>query len=124
MSSVFHNIKISGCAVGIEIPKDAGIFVSNLEVVDTEQAILVRDSPSLLQTLGLPDNTPHEHLVELLQLLKANQGRSSIELAESLRETKLLKFLGVTADLTGLASTFISPQAVGILTAILSGGSV
>ncbi|MCX9157287.1 hypothetical protein OPU71_14255 [Niveibacterium sp. 24ML] len=118
MAIHLNNVRISNCGGGISAPKDAEIHANNLEIVNTAQAIELRDPPSILQRLGLPPETPPEYLIEALKILEATNDMPQNERLDRLRESKLIKWLGVTADLTGLGTTLISAQAAGLVSSL------
>jgi hypothetical protein len=116
MALHLKNVRIDNCGTGLSAPTGAQIFADGLEITNTKQAIELRDPPGLLQALGLPVNTPPEYLVEALKIL---EGAPPDERAEMLRESRLVKWLGVTADLTGLVTVLVSAQAAGVVSSVV-----
>ena len=109
------NVRIDNCGTGISAPKDAHINADGLEITNTARAIELRDPPGLLQSLGLPATTPPQYLIEALKILEGASALPTEARIERLRESNLIKWLGVTADLAGIGSTLLSAQAQGIV---------
>lgn len=120
MALILNNVRIDNCGTGISAPKDANIHATALEITNTKQAIELRDPPSILQTLGLPGNTPPTYLIEAFQILEASSTQASEQRIEKLRASKLVKWLGITADVTGLATTLFSAQAQGLVSTVIA----
>jgi hypothetical protein len=110
--------RIDNCHIGISAPKDANMKIEGLEISNTYKAFELRDPPSLLQSLGLPPNTPPVYLIEALRILEGSSKLESAARIEKLRESNLVKWLGVTADLTSLGVTLLSAQAQGLVSSV------
>ena len=120
MSLHLKNVRIDNCDTGISASKDAQIHADGLEITNTRRAIELRDPPGLLQSLGLPAETPLSYLVEALKLLEDAHALPANERIERLRGSSLIKWLGVTADLTGIGTTLVSAQAQGIVSSLIA----
>lgn len=118
MALRLKNVRIDNCGTGISAPKDAQIHADGLEITNTRRAIELRDPPGLLQSLGLPTETPPPHLIEALKLLEGSLTLPQEQRIERLRESSLIKWLGVTADLSGLGTTLLSAQAQGLVSSV------
>lgn len=119
MALHLKNVRIDNCGIGISAPKDAQIHADGLEITNTRRAIELRDPPGLLQLLGLPPETPPQYLIEALKLLEGSHTLPPEQRIDRLRESSLIKWLGVTADLTGLGTTLLSAQAQGLLSSVV-----
>jgi hypothetical protein len=119
MALHLKNVRIDNCGTGISAPGDVTIHADGLEITNTSRAIELRDPPSLLQSLGLPAETPLAYLIEALKLLEGSHTLPPEQRIESLRESSLVKWLGVTADLTGLATTLLSAQTQGLVSSVV-----
>jgi hypothetical protein len=119
MALHLKNVRIDNCGTGISAPKDVQIHADGLEITNTRRAIELRDPPGLLQSLGLPAETPLPYLIEALNLLEGSHTLPPEQRIESLRESSLVKWLGVTADLTGLGTTLLSAQAQGLVSSVV-----
>jgi hypothetical protein len=115
MALHLKNVRIDNCCTGISAPKDAHISADGLEITNTTQAIELRDPPGLLQSLGLPADTPPQYLIDALKILEGVSTLPTEARIERLRESSLVKWLGVTADLTGIGTILLSAQAQGIV---------
>jgi len=108
---------IDNCGTGISAPNDAQIHADGLSITNTHRAIELRDPPGLLQQLGLPADTPPLYLIEALKLLDSSHTLPQEQRMERLRESRLIKFLSITADLTSITSlgnTLLSFLAQGL----------
>lgn len=119
MSLYLKNVRIDNCDTGISVPKDAQVHADGLEVTNTRRAIELRDTPGLLQSLGLPVDTPLTYLAEALKLLEGSHNLPADHRIERLRESSLIKWLGVTADLTDIGTTLLSAQAKGLVSSLV-----
>jgi len=113
------NVRIDNCGTGISAPKDAQINTDGLEIKNTKNAIELRDQPSLLLSLGLPNDTPPSYLIEALNILDKHNTLAPAIRIEKLRKSNLIKWLGVTADLTTLGTTLLSAQSQGLVSSVI-----
>jgi hypothetical protein len=113
------NVRIDNCGTGISAPKGAAINADGLEITNTKMAIELRDPPSFMQKLGLPHDTPPQYLIEALRILENNSHLPQEQRVQKLRESKLLKWLGAAADITGLGSVLLSAQAQGLVSSVV-----
>ena len=120
MALHLNNVKIDNCGTGISAPKDAQIHADNLEITNTLRAIELRDPPGVLQSLGLPADIPLEYLVEALKILEGSPTQPVDQRIEGLRESSLMKWLGVTADLTAVGTALLSAQAQGLVSSLVA----
>jgi len=111
MTLHLKNVRIYNCGTGISVPKDARIEAYGLEITNTGRAIDLRDPPSLLQSIGLPPDTPNPYLLEALRIPEGANSLPPQERVERLRDSNLVKWLGISADISGL---------VGALSSLLS----
>jgi len=113
------NVRIHDCITGISAPKDAPINAHGLEITNAKCAIELRDPPGLFQSLGLPADTPPQYLIEALKILEGTTNLQQHERIEKLRDSSLVKWLGVTADLTGLGIALLSAQTKGLISSVV-----
>lgn len=119
MALYLENVRIANCGTGISAPKDAQIHADGLEITNTRRDIELRDPPGLLQSLGLPTETPLPYLIEALKLLEGTHPLPPGQRIERLRESSLIKWLGGTADITGLGTPLLSAQAQGLVSSVV-----
>ncbi|MCU8291140.1 hypothetical protein OC525_21635, partial [Vibrio vulnificus] len=113
------NVKIDRCVTGISAPKDAHINADGLEITNTQKAIELRDPPNLMKSLGLPENTPPEYLIDAMKILEGNQNLPNNERIDSLQKSSLLQWLGTSADLVTIGTVLLSAQAQGLISSVL-----
>ena len=113
------NVQIHNCVTGITAPADARINVDGLVITNTFKAIELRDPPSLLQSLGLPPTTPVPLLIEALQALEGSTANTDQGKIEELRESGLIKWLGVSADLTSIGTVLLSAHSKGLVSTMV-----
>lgn len=119
MALQLKDVRIVDCGIGISAPKDAHIVADGLEIIGTGRAIELRDPPGLLQLLGLPPETPPPYLIEAFKILEGACALPPEQQIEQLRESQLVKWLGVTADLTGLGGVLLSAQSQGLISSAI-----
>lgn len=118
MGLILKDVRIDNCGTGISAPKDADINVDGLEITNTACAIELRDPHAFLQSLGLPKDTPPNYLIEALKILEDSSSQSAGARVEKLRDSSLIKWLGVTADLTGIGTALLSAQSQGLISSV------
>ena len=103
-----YGMEIVGCGVGVSVPEGSpGPDIHGLKAVDTGVVYQVRDRPNLLEQLGLPADTDPKILQEAFALILPQKGQPLPVIAESLRESKLIKLLGVGANVAGIAGLIL-----------------
>jgi hypothetical protein len=113
------NIKIDDCGTGISAPKDAKINVDGLEITNTDKAIELRDPPSLMKSLGFPENTPAVYIIDAIKILEGNKELPKEARIDSLKSSSLVQWLGTTADLTTIGCVLLSAQTQGLISTTL-----
>ncbi|WP_192034602.1 hypothetical protein [Halomonas sp. YLGW01] len=113
------NVRIDNCGTGISAPKGAHIKADGLEITNTKKAIELRDPPSLMKSLGLPDDTPSEYLIDAIKILEGNKELPKEDRINSLKSSSLVQWLGTTADLTTIGCVLLSAQTQGLISATL-----
>jgi len=119
MTLYLKNIQIKNCGVGVSVPKGAPVHIDGLEIKNTQSAIEVRDPPGLLQALGLPHDTPPSYLIEALKLLEDSSSLPTEQRIEKLRDSRLIRWLGVGADLVSVGTVLLSAQAQGVVSSFV-----
>lgn len=114
------NVTIDNCGTGISAPKDALIHADGLKITNTGKAIDLRDPPSLMQSLGLPENTPPAYLVEAIKALEGSKALPVEQRSQALHESRLFKWLGHTANLSGIASALMQAHQQGLVPGVLA----
>lgn len=117
-------IKIYGnhfenCGTGISAPKDADLDIGANQFVACGRAIDLRDPPTLLQALGLREETPLPLVREVFAYVSSSQ-RSDPEVRSKAESIGLLKWLSAGADASTLISAIASmyPYVTAILAAL------
>ena len=118
MTLKLKNVRIDNCGTGISMSIGTQLDADGLVITNTRRAIEVREPQSLLQSLGLPATTPPEFLIEALRILEGASGLPPNARIQKLSESRLSKWLGVTADLAGLGSVLLSAQAQGLVSEV------
>ena len=97
------------CTTGLTLPQDGNINVHKFTAINAQVGIEVRNAPqSVLQTLGLPADTPVPDLIEALRVLKGAGGLPPEQQAEKLRGTKLAEtVLSMGGNLTTIVTAFL-----------------
>ena len=119
MTMFLKDVHIDNCGTGISAPKDARIHADGLTITNSGRAIEIRDPPGLLQALGLPAATPPEYLIEALRILEGAQALPPERRTEALRESKLIKWLGASADLASIGNVLLSAQGQGLVSSLV-----
>ena len=111
-----------GSAVKAEGDFPDGLTLKNINAVDCIQTLDLRDRPSIISSIGLPDTTPPEILLEALKLLSSLQGESPEKKAQELKTSRLGSFINLSADATTTISNLISistsPTAAQVIAAV------
>ncbi|CAG36445.1 hypothetical protein [Desulfotalea psychrophila] len=113
------NVRIDNCGTGISAPKDAKINADGLEITNTKQAIELRDPPSLMIKLGLPENTPPMYLIDAMKILEGNKKLPDKKRIDSLKNSPLVEWLGTAADLATIGCVLLSAQTQGLISSTL-----
>jgi hypothetical protein len=116
--------RIVGASVGISLPSQ-GIEGNTFELgeaVSVGKVIEVRDRPSLLRQIGLPEDTPTATVIELFQLTR--DVKSPGELAGRITLSSAWASLGKSADLTTVAHELygLKDHAAAIIKYLAGGG--
>jgi len=88
-----RNNTIENCKVGISVPKDADVNISDNDIKRCKKAIEIRDFPTIIQLLNLPSDTPHDLLDEALEILSSSKFESSEEMKSKFSKTGLYDWL-------------------------------
>lgn len=124
-------IKISGiyaeeCGTGLLIE---GAFAEGLDVTDVKtvgciNGVVTRDKPTLISQIGLPENTPPNVLIEVLETLRSMETSTEKEKANVVKDSIIAPYLAVAADATTVISNLIqissSPIVMQVITALSS----
>ncbi len=119
MALILENVRIDNCGIGISASKDAHIHATGLEITNTKLAIELRDPPGLFQSLGLPANTPPAYLIEALKILEDASNLPPEQRIEKLGESKLIKSLGVAANLATVGASLLTAQTQGLISSVV-----
>lgn len=111
-----------GSAVMTEGDFPDGLTLKNIKAFNCVKALDLRDRPSIISSIGLPDTTPPEILLEAMNLLSSMQGASPEEKAQELKTSRLAYFINLSADSTTIISNLIaistSPSAAQVIAAV------
>ncbi|WP_223535543.1 hypothetical protein [Pseudomonas sp. GL-B-16] len=127
MFNTFHNLKISGCGIGISMPSGGtGDKFINPEIANCNTAIEYRDPPSLISSLGLPAETPPKVVLEALKILRSHEKQAPEQRVTLLKKSNIGPFLqgaaNATTAATNLLALAVSPQlapAIALLKAAM-----
>jgi hypothetical protein len=114
------NCRIENCHTGIKLTGDVQLDISGTSIVGCKTAIDAQDRPGVLQSLGLPDDTPVNLLRETLELLLTAKDSGPVRSAEVAAKTGLFAWLGAAANTTQILGALISLQQHGYVQAVLN----
>lgn len=121
MVAKFKNIKISGFGTGISLAANGSdVEFDNVEIRDCKIAIEQRDSPSLLQSIGLPNNLPPSVLLEALQILINYRDASLADKATLLSESNIGPYLQDAANVSAVVGTLVTLSASPMCAQLMS----
>ncbi len=115
---IFGNT-ITNCGTAISAPANANLEIGQNAISQCQKAIELRDSPSLLQSLGLPPDTPIDMLREVLSTLAQSGDGTGERRQEIVKNSRLGKWLGTSANVAQIAGTFLTLHQGGYLQRIL-----
>jgi len=94
----------------------ADISIDDLVVENCVRFLEERDPPNLLKSLGLPDNTPPDYVVDVINALRAQSESTYEERMNTIKESKLWPFFERSSNvMTVLQGLFaLAASAVGI----------
>lgn len=110
MGITIKNCHIENCGVGISTDNSINLDISGTSIVGCRKAIELRDKPGVLQSIGLPANTPPELLIEALTLLLNYKDQETEPLKDTLLKTKLFNWLDGTANVATILTSLLSLQ--------------
>lgn len=118
-------IKINGCHIekcrtGISSSGDIELDISGTKIINCKKAIELRDPPGVLQSLGLPSDTPPNLLKEALGVLLATQKEFPEKAAEAVSKTGLFDWLRDIANSTSILANLVSLQQSGLVQQVLN----
>jgi hypothetical protein len=111
---------IENCGTGISSSGDVELDISGTKIIDCKKAIELRDPPGVLQSLGLPADTPAGLLKEALEVLLKYQDESPEASAEAVSKTSLFEWLGGVANSTTILANLVSLQQNSLVQQVLS----
>jgi len=117
MANIFSTISIHNCRVGISLPAgdSSNNVFSDVRITETGTAVEQRDAQlsagDLMRLLGLPGDTPVQHLVEALRIAEEAKGKPRPEQIQAIQTSSLVEWLGSTADITAVAAVLLSDEA-------------
>lgn len=104
-------IKIKGTRIdnvyrvaNLSADTDFDFEIEGSHITNAHTIIEVRDRPGLL---GLPENTPPEHLLEALRILRESASKPIETRRSLLNETQLFHWLGPTADIVTIGTAML-----------------
>ncbi|ACV26450.1 hypothetical protein [Kangiella koreensis] len=111
---------IENCGTGISTDGSVQIDISGTKIIGCKKAIEHRDPPGALQSLGLPENTPPNLLVEALEVLLKTQEQGPEKSAEAVSKTRLFEWLGGISNATSILANLVALQQSGFVQKLLS----
>lgn len=103
---IFGN-HFENCETGISAPKDANLEIGGNQFVACGKAIDLRDPPTLMQAMGLRNDTPTPLVRELFEFAAAAQ-REEVELQSKAESIGLLDWLAAGANASTLIAALVS----------------
>lgn len=100
------NVHIEGCDIGISVPRGADVKFNGGALINCGKGIEERDPPSVLETLGLPRDTPPEVVVKALTILKGHTAAPP-EQKIALLKRLIVPFLQNASSATSIAVNLI-----------------
>ena len=97
-----------GTAVSYSVDSESIIDFKNNHLNGVKTAILERDAPSLVQSLGLPADTPVELVLETVRLLREKNISQPDEGAAYLKESKLWAYINRSSDAVSVISGLLA----------------
>lgn len=124
MPLILKNVGIAGFTTAISVPEHIHVELTDCFLQDGENGIVVRDKPSLMARLGLPEDTPVDILQEALSLLNENQQKDGAGKISLLMASKIGPYLANCANLvatvTGLSALTETELGQTIITKLKS----
>lgn len=105
-----------GVSTGLSIPANSSAIVdfTNNKLIGVQTAILERDEPGLLESLGLPADTPTELVIEVLRAIKERKIDTAEEGASYLKESKLWTYIERSSNSASVIGAIVSFASVVI----------
>ena len=105
-----------GLDIAVQVINSRNIRAESNTVVSREvvEAISLKDKAGLIAALGLPVSTPASFIGEALQAYGRNAGDESAASRE-ISDSRLARFIGVSADLSQLVGAFAGLVNSGLL---------
>lgn len=115
--NTFINVKT---ALSYSIDSETIIDFKNNYMNGVENAIVERDAPGLVQSLGLPADTPAEIVLEVIRLLRDTKYSTPDEGVAILKESKIWSYISRSANATSIISGLLAlaSTALGIPAAL------
>ncbi|WP_178861609.1 hypothetical protein [Thiomicrorhabdus cannonii] len=111
---------IENCGTGISSSSDVELDISGTKIIACKKAIELRDPPSVLDSLGLPADTPTELLKEVLETLLKTESKTPVQSAEIISKASLFEWLGGIANSSSILSNLIALQQNGLVQQVLN----
>lgn len=99
-----------GVSTGLSIPANSSAIVdfTNNKLIGVQTAILERDEPGLLESLGLPADTPTELVIEVLRAIKERKIDTAEEAASYIKESKLWTYIERSSNSASVIGAIVS----------------
>lgn len=96
------NMNLHNVGVGISLPKgtDIDLKMDQVTVIGGGAFLEERDEPNLVESLGLPPDTPAEFVLEVVRELRGNPHLQGQEKIESLKNSNLWSFIERSSNVT------------------------
>ncbi|NUT73561.1 hypothetical protein HNO86_00750 [Pseudomonas sp. C1C7] len=97
---IMTNIRMIDTDVGVSLRKGSNLEVEMDDVVMTRGRTLFeeRDTPSLAQSLGLPEDTPAEEVVRVIRALQVIPNEQTSERIEALKGSSIWTYIERSAN--------------------------
>lgn len=106
MALDLSNVYVKGCRTGISVSHGADVKLNGATLINCGKGIEERDPPSVLETLGLPRDTPPEVVVKALTILKGHSAAPP-EQKIALLKRLIVPFLQNASSATSIAVNLI-----------------
>lgn len=106
-------------AVGISAPADIDLEVVRATFKNCKTGIELRDPPTILSAIGLPQDTPINLLRETLEVLLATEGQGPKASGEEASRTRLFDWLGGIANATNILTNLVALSQNGFIRGVL-----
>ncbi|MCW8278952.1 hypothetical protein IMF27_28390 [Pseudomonas sp. PCH199] len=103
--NTFQNVDT---AVSVPHGTDAELIFSNNDLINCKQAIVQRDPVGLVQSLGLPADTPVHEIITVIRTLQERKDAAEEEKLEAIKKSSLWPFIERSANVVTVIQGLIT----------------